>query len=349
MKRLLFGILGLALLSSCDDGEIVVTDFDFEDSSIQFCEGPDKNVFYAINNDGIFESISLEFSNNQLAVDENGNLEAPDPIDEEISFALDDQNDRIVYRLYNGDIPTGSNGYFCNVVPPSSPVVVEEWISGSGATARITSRYTDETADADPDRDGLENSEEGWDPDGEDHQDTDNDGIPDYLDFDDDGDNVRTIVELANGSTNPDPVNDDGLRDTDEDGVPNYLDDDDDGDGVLTRLEVDEDDLLNPTQFSSTGDEIANFLNDEQVSQIQHDEYIEHRLTRSFGFRIVIDNLQLSQTVSGATQRFGQTFVFGAYNGGSSSETLCPDQDPTCGETEEEEEEEEEDENQNPS
>ena len=68
MRRLLFGIFSLALLSACDDGEIIVTNFDFEDSTLQFCDGPDRNVIYAINNNDVYESISLEFNNSQLKV-----------------------------------------------------------------------------------------------------------------------------------------------------------------------------------------------------------------------------------------------------------------------------------------
>ena len=65
------------------------------------------------------------------------------------------------------------------------------------------------------------------------NDDTDNDGIPNFIDNDDDGDMVLTSVEyvfanLPNGRTET------TLLDTDGDGTPNYLDNDDDGDGVLT-------------------------------------------------------------------------------------------------------------------
>ena len=62
-------------------------------------------------------------------------------------------------------------------------------------------------------------------------QDTDVDGIPDYLDIDDDNDTIMTMNEDVN--MNGDPTDDD----TDSDGTPNYLDDDDDGDGVSTIFE----------------------------------------------------------------------------------------------------------------
>ncbi len=68
------------------------------------------------------------------------------------------------------------------------------------------------------------------------NDDTDEDGIPNFLDNDDDGDMVLTTVEYVfpnDISSTPSQ-----LLDTDNDGIPNYLDNDDDGDGILT---IDED------------------------------------------------------------------------------------------------------------
>ncbi len=66
--------------------------------------------------------------------------------------------------------------------------------------------------------------------------DTDGDGLPDFIDEDDDGDMILTIDELTVPRPNNRTVN--TYADTDGDGIPNYLDDDDDGDGTLT---IDED------------------------------------------------------------------------------------------------------------
>ncbi|MCG9972040.1 hypothetical protein [Christiangramia crocea] len=321
MRRLLLGISLLILLGACDDGEIIVTSFDFEDSTLQFCEGTNKNVIYAINNNDVFESISLEFSSNQLDVDEDGNLIPPE--EEQISFTLTGNN-RVVYRIYDSEVP---NDYFCNVVPPSSPDVIEEWVSGTGATVIINTDFIDETGNADPDGDGLENLDEGWDSTGEAHQDTDEDGIPDYLDVDDDGDNVETANELANSAG--DPVNEAGYRDTDEDGTPNYLDNDDDNDNVLTRLEVEEGDEDNPAAFQ-TAEGISNYLNPEQTAQVQHEVYISHDITRNYGLQILINNLKFEkQDGSGESIQF-QTYNLGNLNSRNVDFPLCPSQDPTC-------------------
>ncbi len=319
MRRFLLGIF-LILITSCDDGDIIVTSFDFEESSLQFCEGADRNVIYATNNNDVFESISLEFNNSQLDV-VNGNL-LPPP-NGRVSFPLTGNN-RIVYRIYNSEVP---NNYFCNVVPPSQPDVIEEWISGTGATVTFTSRFTDETGSSDPDDDGLDNLEEGWDVSGTDHLDSDNDGIPDYLDPDDDNDNVATSAELAN-STN-DPVTENGYRDTDEDGIPNYLDPDDDNDGVLTRFEVEEGDELDPIGFQ-TAQGISNYLNPEQTARYEHQEYLVHDIRRDYGYLIIVDNLRFTrQDGSGESIQF-QTYNFGTLRENNLEFPQCPSVDPDC-------------------
>ncbi len=324
MRRLLSGLILLGLLTACDDGNIIVTSFNFEDSTLKFCEGPNTNVLYAVNNNDVFESISLEYSNNQFEPDENGNLLPP--ANDPLSFSLSGNN-RVVYRLYDGDIP---NNYFCNVVPPSNPKVVEEWISGTGATVVVSSTFTDETANSDPDNDGLKNSEEGWILDGN-SQDTDNDGIPDYLDLDDDNDNVPTRNELANSAG--DPVNEDGYRDTDEDGIPNYLDEDDDNDNVITRYEVEEGAENNPATFQ-TAQGIPNYLNPEQTQSLQHDVFLNHDISRNYAYQILINNLKFEkQDGSGESIQF-QTYNFGTFQESGIDYPLCPDQDPNCGEAE---------------
>jgi hypothetical protein len=78
----------------------------------------------------------------------------------------------------------------------------------------------------------------------EDCPDTDDDGRPDYLDSDSDGDHVADAV--------------DGINDSDEDGKPNYLDADDDNDGIPTSWELhsdaDNDGLLNYLDSDSDND-----------------------------------------------------------------------------------------------
>lgn len=80
---------------------------------------------------------------------------------------------------------------------------------------------------ADDDNDGIPNVFEDFNGDGDkENDDTDGDGIPNYLDNDDDGDGILTQYEAVDMDGNP--------ADTDGDGDVDYLDNDDDGDTLLT-------------------------------------------------------------------------------------------------------------------
>ena len=303
MRRLFVGLFLASLFTACDDGEIIVTNFEFENSTFQFCEGPNKNVIYAINSDDVFESISLEFNTNDLVIDEDGKIIPPE--DEQITFPINDNN-RIVYRIYSDELP---RNYFCQVVPPSEPSVVEEWVSAPGAIVVVNTTFTDESPDADPDNDGLRNSEEGWVLGGP-YQDTDEDRIPDYLDPDDDGDNVFTRTELANENNYP----------QEEGATPYYLNPDDDNDGVLTRFEVQEGNETSPQAFSSTGDGRPNFLNDQQVAKIEHNLYVSHDIRRNYGYQILVNNLKFDNVSEGS----GESIQYETYNFGTLRQTGIP-------------------------
>ena len=79
----------------------------------------------------------------------------------------------------------------------------------------------DDVNESDDDHDSILSKNEDINHDGNvKNDDTDGDGIANYLDPDDDGDGILTIDEDANGDG--DLTNDD----TDNDGIPNYLDSD---------------------------------------------------------------------------------------------------------------------------
>ncbi len=88
------------------------------------------------------------------------------------------------------------------------------------------------------------------------NDDTDLDGIPNFIDNDDDGDLILTTVEyvFARGGNS-----DVSLMDTDNDGTPNYIDADDDGDGILTILE-DANNNHNPADDDVNANSIPDYL-----------------------------------------------------------------------------------------
>ncbi len=106
--------------------------------------------------------------------------------------------------------------------------------------------------------------------DSNDDTDTDGDGIPDVTDPDDDGDGQTDEHEIECGS---DPLDASSIsNDTDGDGIPNCVDSDDDGDGVIDE----EDDFsLDPTEDTDTdNDGIGNNADpdDDGDGQLDEDE-----------------------------------------------------------------------------
>ena len=216
MKRFVF-LLFITLLWSCDDGDIIITSFEFDDVDLQLCSGAADNefVFFKINQ-GVNEAISFNF----VSADFSETEETAMPI----SINLNDGNSSLIYRQFNIAITAD---YYCSNIPPGDVIVTEEMV-GIAGTALIETLITLED-----DNDGIPAEDEDLNGNGNfDDDDTDGDGIPNYLDQDDDNDNILTSEELANSI----PDNDDP-RDTDEDGIPDYLEEDDDNDGILTRNE----------------------------------------------------------------------------------------------------------------
>lgn len=291
----------LLFLSSCDDGDIIVTTLDFGDPELKMCGIERNKVLYFIKNEGVFETISLKFSNPRVSA-QDGILTTDST--ETISFELN-ANNQVIYRTYDGPVP---DNYFCTDIPPASPRVLEELVS-VGGTVTITT-ISQAVNQQDHDGDGVPSSEEGMAT----EQDTDGDGIPDYLDIDDDGDGVPTRTEIANAgsATNPD------YPDTDEDGVPDYLDPDDDGDGVPTKFEVTAD-FQNPRAPQNQNEAGEYRYLDRLVSERFEGDLefsLANEIPKRYLSSIVITNLQLqnqganNEEVSFAIYRFG-TFTSG--------------------------------------
>ncbi|WP_299684907.1 hypothetical protein [uncultured Dokdonia sp.] len=256
MKKFLIAIIAISCLASCDDGDIIVTSFDFEEQTLEQCTNFESQfVFFKINPDNN-ESIALSFSTTQdifgAGDGENARRETPIPLS---------TGDNVIYRRFDSSV---TSDYFCNAIPPATPIVVEEFISADGDITVITDgTYADS--------DGIPSDIE--DPTGE--VDTDGDGIPNILDFDDDGDNVPTAQEgvvITDGA-----INEELTRDTDGDGTFDYLDNDDDNDGVLT-INEDPNMDLDPSNDNSDPDNesLDDYLNPAVTGTVNTELFREH-------------------------------------------------------------------------
>jgi hypothetical protein len=271
-------------LSSCDDGDIITVEIEFGDT-FQTCG---ELVFFQIK-EFPHESLSLQITNPTIAledflqVDDEGNLIADNPL----LVTIDGTENTFSYRTYNAD-PTS---LFCNDVPPSGIQIIEDLTSTTGSATINVFLLED-------DDDGIPADIEDENLDGDDDPstnptDTDSDGIPDYLDFDDDGDNVLTKTELeldedldGDGDPLTNPV------DTDMNGIPNYLDPDDDGDDVLTIDEENNTQDENPAN-DFTDPTIADYLNPVVNSTVPATAYRAHIIQQEFTLTLLIDDVRL--------------------------------------------------------
>lgn len=305
--RKFLAILFLALfVFSCDDGDIIVTEFDFEDSNLNLCSIGNlgnNNIFYKIDNTNL-KTFSLSFSNNNFEAGTTANLQSADTI----SFVLN-QNNQVLYRTYDGEIPSN---YFCVGIPPTHPLVLEEYYSTGGTVSFIT--FVTEQDD----NDNVLAEDEDLNSDGNlFNDDTDNDGIPDFLDIDDDGDGLVTSIEQIN----PDPTNE-TFPDTDEDGIPDYLDNDDDGDGILTIYE-DADGDGDPRNDDTNENGIPDYLDSETAVSHEASAIPLNTIPRKFRTVVRVENLSLTNGDETITE--ANTTEFGVYNTGTVPYTLFPD------------------------
>lgn len=248
MNRFLFLlILSSIFIQSCDDGDIIVRSFNFDNAELKTCGDVGNYVFYKVNPDSK-ESLSLKMEVLDSLYREEGI----------VNYALNGTTILVDYRTYDAAL---GNNYFCSSIPPTSPNVTVEYVASSG-TAVFTTTFLIE------DNDGVPREYEFA-------GDTDGDGLDDMYDFDDDGDNVPTVFELNLEDDDEDPFS--NPKDTDGDGVPDFLDNDDDNDGVLTRFEDENLDLdpKNDITDPTVGPDYLNpeVANSYEVFQHQPHEY----------------------------------------------------------------------------
>jgi hypothetical protein len=306
IKKIFLVSVTILCCLSCDDGDIIVTTFDYDnETTLQYCsEALDDEsteneiIIYNINNDSK-ETIAFAFDRGgfrgtfERVLTNSGGIVQ----DSVITINLSTTN-KIIYRTYNGDIPST---YFCQNIPPSSPQVLQEFASSNGGTVILNI-----TIISQDDSDGIPTEANAPD----DYtgpfetllQDNDNDGIPDSLDTDDDNDNVSTLAEISDNIEGfLDPAT--GLPDTDEDGILNYLDDDDDADGTLSRNEdlnaLDNNTpILNPNDDDTDNDGVPNHLDSDNSEGIEVNFYRTNTITRRFRTIVIANNITLSSTKS---------------------------------------------------
>lgn len=250
MIRRIYLILFLVVFAACDDGDVISTDLEFS-QQLERCDNFEASYLIFDTREDPSESLSLI-----LPKDEDTELLFTEPTPEDMPEirTINENTIRFNYRRYNRVLQTND---LCSIIPPANLDITGDFEAPSGQII-ITVTIDDD------DNDGIPSEDEGRDPNGDgdfsDAIDTDSDGIADYLDEDDDNDNIKTINEDDNFDGDANPFT--NAKNTDGDMLPNYLDPDDDDDGIPTRLEDENEDGIpqNDLVVDAEGINIARYL-----------------------------------------------------------------------------------------
>lgn len=128
MKKFFF-LISLVFFS-CSDGDLQIEALDFDDVTMSQCGTADLNsqTFFKTNQK---EALILELASN---------LFKNEVSDGAIESSISSQS-QLTYRIFDSNV---SSSYFCNDVPPATPIVVEE-IEATSGQVLITTTQEDET------------------------------------------------------------------------------------------------------------------------------------------------------------------------------------------------------------
>lgn len=128
MKKILFSITLLLILSGCDDGDVTIQNINFEDIQPEKCQ--ETNLLYKINNtDALLFNVEDETTFNSKFLNDITLENAPRTID------ISSTNNKVIYRSFNGTVASTK---FCGTITDANPAVTEEWNAISGVAEIIT-------------------------------------------------------------------------------------------------------------------------------------------------------------------------------------------------------------------
>ncbi len=130
MKKILIIVFSFFLFSSCDDGELTLESFNFENQTIQKCT--DNYLLFKTKND---ELLLLNVPETVYTT-----LFASSPTNGTPREATIGGTNEILYRKYSGNLTSAT---VCSLVPVSSPTVTKEWIATGGTILVETNEVYD--------------------------------------------------------------------------------------------------------------------------------------------------------------------------------------------------------------
>lgn len=122
MKKFLVLVASVFMLQACDDGDIKLESFNFDTVAVQDCTSND--LIFKINGD---EMLLINIPESEFPTEET-----PDGNPKIINIT---SNDQIIYRIYSGNVTQTS---ICDLIPPATPIVEQEWNATGGTIEIIT-------------------------------------------------------------------------------------------------------------------------------------------------------------------------------------------------------------------
>ena len=125
MNKCYLTLIALALFA-CSDGDLQIEALDFDDVTMSQCGTANlsSQTFFKTNQE---EALILELASN---------LFKNEVSDGAIESSISSQS-QLTYRIFDSNI---SSSYFCNDVPPATPIVVEEIAAESGLVLITTTQ-----------------------------------------------------------------------------------------------------------------------------------------------------------------------------------------------------------------
>ncbi|OAB27219.1 hypothetical protein SAMN05444395_104140 [Flavobacterium fryxellicola] len=112
MKRVLSVLVFALFLNSCDDGNLIQEDINFEDVAAQKCAS--NTIIYKVKDSEalLFDATGIKF-----------------PAETSIQELEINSTNRVIYRFYNGTVTAAT---LCETIPPATPVVTDQWTATGG-------------------------------------------------------------------------------------------------------------------------------------------------------------------------------------------------------------------------
>ena len=132
MKNLII-LCFVALFYSCNDGDLQIETIDFDSVAISTCESTvtaSSTIFFKINNK---EALILELQSGILK----------NEVSDGVITSLVPSQSKLTYRVFSDNV---TSDYFCNVIPTTTPTVIEE-IGSENGEVRITTTLAEGTTD----------------------------------------------------------------------------------------------------------------------------------------------------------------------------------------------------------